>query len=194
MAETDNVFEILEPLNVQERAFVAEYLVDENATQAALRAGYSPSYAKTASQVLLKRPSIIAAIENSRAQRLVRTQIKSDDVLLEMSLLAQSSIEHYVIDDDGEVTLAPGAPAGAMKAIQSIKKRTSVRRDPKSDSVTTTVEVELKLWDKPTPLKLMGRHAGLFPDRMEHTGKGGGPIETVTRVERVIVDPDSKTA
>jgi hypothetical protein len=76
-----------------------------------------------------------------------------------------------------------------MGAVSSIKKKTTVRRVPVTNEVVTTYDVEIKLWDKPNPLKLMGRHVGLFPDKVEHSGPGGGPIETISRVERVIIDP-----
>lgn len=185
-----DLYETLEKLLPREEAFVHEYMVDFNATQAAIRAGYAFKSAAYQGSVLLDRPNIAAAVERAKAQRLTRVQITQDSVLLEMSLLAQSSIDHYIVDDAGNVGLRDGAPEGAMRAIQSVKKRITVKYDPKTEAVTKTYDVELKLWDKPTPLKLMGRHTGLFPDRMEHTGKDGGPIEAVTRIERVIVGED----
>jgi phage terminase small subunit len=156
----------------QER-FVAEYLVDLNATQAAIRAGYS---AKTASQQgarLLGNAKVAAAIAERQAARAERTGITQERVLEELALLAFSDLEHYEVADNGEVTLAPGAPRGAMRALSSIKRRISTDKD---GSVTR--EVELKLWDKPGPLKLAGRHVGLraFMDRLEVTGKDGDPI------------------
>ena len=116
-----------------------------------------------------------------------------DSVLHELSFLALSSIDHYLVDESGEVRLAKGAPEGAMRAIQSIKRRTSVRTD-KDGNECRIHDVEIKLWDKPTPLALMGRHVGLFPSRMEHTGKDGMPVETITRIERVIVNTRSEGA
>lgn len=180
-----DLFDVLEKLEPREERFVHEYVVDLNATQAAIRAGYSPRYNANR---LMEKERITFAIERLKAQRLSRTGVDQDSVLHEMSLLAQSDISHYFVDDDGNLALAEGAPEGAMRAVQSVKKRITSRRD-KDGATTVTRDIELKLWDKPTPLKLMGRHVGLFPDRVEHTGKGGGPIEAVTRIERVIVDP-----
>lgn len=179
-----DLFDVLEPLEPREEVFAHEYVVDLNATQAAARAGYR--FPENGYR-LLERPRIAAAIERIKAQRLSRTGITQDTVLHEMSLLAQSSIDHYLVDDDGNVRLADGAPEGAMRAVQTIKRRVNVRKD-KDGAVTVTRDVEIKLWDKPAPLKLMGRHVGLFPDRIEHTGKDGKPIEMVTKIERVIVD------
>jgi len=181
----------LPPLNPRQKAFVHEYLIDLNGTQAAIRAGYAPGSAKETASEILTYPNVAAAIERGKAQRLSRVNMTADTVLKEMTLLSHSSVDHYYIDDEGQVRLAEGAPDGAMGAIQSIKRRTTVRTEGRGEDahVVKTYDVELRLWDKPTPLKLMGRHVGLFPDRMEHTGKGGGPIETVSRVERVVVDP-----
>lgn len=189
-----DLYDTLEKLTPIEEAFVHEYVVDFNATQACIRAGYSAHSASSQAVKMFNRPNIVAAIERVKAQRLSRVGVTQDTVLHEMSLLAQSNLNHYVIDEDGNVQLAEGAPEGAMRAIQSIKRRVTVKYDPKSEEVTKTYDVELKLWDKPGALRLMGKHTGLFPDRMEHTGKGGGPIEQVTRIERVIVDPPRSAA
>lgn len=176
----------LTPISPRQAAFVSEYLVDLNATQAAIRAGYNPNSAAEQSCALLNK--LKYHIERGKAQRLSRVEFTQDQVLQEMSLLANSSVDHYYVDDEGQVKVVPGAPDGAMRAIQSIKRRCTVRMD-KNEVLTKTYDVEIKLWDKPQPLKLMGRHVGLFPDKVEVTGKNGGPLEIVTRVERVIVDP-----
>ena len=162
-----------ESLNPKQIAFVREYLIDLNATQAAIRAGYSPATAGQSGHEYLNIPKIAEAIAVGKAQRLSRVNMTQDTVLEEMAALAKSSLDDYDIDDRGNVVLAEGAPRNAMAAVQSIKKK--IRHD--KDGVT--YEVELRLWDKPGPLKLMGKHAGVraFSDRVEHTGKDGAPIE-----------------
>ena len=172
------------PLTRREARFVEEYLFDLNGRQAAIRAGFSHTSATVTASRLHARANVAAAIERLKAERAARIEVKQDQVLHEMSLLANSSLEHYIITYDGQVRPAPGAPEGAMRAIQSIKKKTRVDKEG-----NVTYDVEVKLWDKPSPLKLMGRHVGLFPDRVEVTGKNGSPLEMVTRIERVIVDP-----
>lgn len=185
-----DVFSTLdEPLTARQQAFVEEYIIDFNATQAAIRAGYAPASADVQGSQLLAKPHIAAAVERAKAQRLSRTQMTADTVLHEMSLLANSNLSHYIIDDKGNVQLAEGAPEGAMRAIQSIKKKTTQRFNDKTGELVTTYDVELRLWDKPTPLKLMGRHVGIFHDRTEVTGKNGGPIEIIGKIESVIIDP-----
>jgi len=172
------------PLSPRQAAFVQEYIIDLNGTQAAIRAGYSPTSAGETGCELLKYPNVAAALEKAKAQRASRVAVTQDSVLHEMSLLANASVDHYFVDEHGDLKAKPEAPDGAIRAVASIKKTTRIDKD---DNITYTVE--FKLWDKPGSLKLMGRHINLFPDRVEHTGAGGGPIETVSKVERVVVDP-----
>lgn len=174
----------LRPLTPRRAAFVQEYLIDNNGAAAAVRAGFASASASQEAARLLADVNVAAHVARAQAQRASRVGVTQDSVLHEMSMLANSSIEHYEVDFAGNLRPAAGAPDGAMRAVQSVKKTMRIDKD---DNMT--VVVEFKLWDKPSTLKLMGRHIGLFPDRMEHTGKDGGPIETVTRVERTIVDP-----
>ena len=177
------------PLEPKQQRFVEQYIIDLNGSAAAIRAGYAPRSSKEIAYELLTRPHVRAAVERAKLQRAVAVGVTQAMVLDQMAALANSSVAHYVIDDDGQVQLAEGAPSNAMSAIQSIRKKTTQKVD-RNGEVSITYDVELKLWDKPTPLKLMGRHTGLFPDRVEHTGKDGGPIETVTKIERVIINDD----
>ena len=170
-------------LPARTEVFIQEYLVDLNIAKAAVRAGLAPS----TGYVLYKDEFVATRIRTALEQRCVRTKMTQDVVLLEMSLVGLSRVNHYLVDEDGNLQLAPEAPEGAMAAVQSIKRKVTTRTDKEGD-VIRDVNVEIKLWDKNGPLRLMGRHVGLFPDRMEHTGVGGGPIETVTKIEREIID------
>lgn len=187
MADNDAEL-VLEELTPRQKCFVAEYLIDLNATKAAIRAGYNPNSASVTASDMLAKANIAAMVARAMEQRASRVQMTADSVLHEMSLLSHSNIDHYIVDDDGRVVLTEGAPDGAMAAVQSVRRKKTIRED-KDGNCTVTYDVEIKLWDKPTPLKLMGRHTGLFPDRMEHTGKNGGPIETVSEIKRTIVRP-----
>jgi len=161
-------------LTDKQKRFVEEYPKDLNATKSAERAGYS---AKTASRIgpeLLGKTCVKDAIARVLEKRSKKTEITADRVLLETGLLAFSDITHYRLTDDGEIEPTETAPDGAMRAISSVKKRTITTRDG-----DTTYEVEFKLWNKPEPLKLAGRHVGLkgFADRVELTGKDGKAIQ-----------------
>ena len=66
--------------------------------------------------------------------------------------------------------------------MQSVKHRHRVRID-KDGAVVIHYECEIKLWDKPRMLALLGKHVGLFADRVEHVI----PSEPITRIERVFL-------
>jgi phage terminase small subunit len=155
-------------------AFVREFLVDLNGTQAAIRAGYSARSASVQAARLLANAKVAAAIEAGKAARAERTGITQERVLQELAVLAFSDIDHYEIDDNGQVVLAAGAPKTAKRAISSLKKRVTFDAEG-----GITREVELRFWDKPGALKLAGRHVNTpgFWERFEITGKNGDAIE-----------------
>lgn len=161
--------------------FVAEYLTELNATKAAIAAGYSKKTARQQGARLLTVVYIANAVKEAMAARAERTGITQDRVLLELEQLAFSNIDHYIVDDNGRVELREGAPADAIKAISRVKHKKTTKEIPQGKGdplVITEHEVEIALWDKPTTLKLAGRHVGLFPERVEVTGKNGGPFIT----------------
>lgn len=187
----------LKQLTPRQQRFVEEYLCDLNGTQAAIRAGYSPATANEQACDLLARAHIADAVARLKAERLASVNVSAESILRELDALARSNINHYVINDDGQVELAEGAPSNAMAAIQSIRKKTRVEvRDVDGVRTTTTYyDVELKLWDKTGTLKLMGKHAGVKAcfDKLEVTGPGGGPLQ-IEEVRSVVVDPQAVTA
>lgn len=188
MADSTYQETALDLLNPRQRAFVAEYLLDLNATQAAIRAGYSPETAGPGAAQVLNNTKVAEAIAVGKAQRLATVNIKAETILSEIDALARSNVSHYVISDEGQVTLAEGAPRNAMSAVASIKRKTRVDKDG-----SVTYDVELKLWDKPGSLKLMGKHTGIKAcfDRVELTGPDGGPIPIIA-VHSLVFDVQPK--
>jgi phage terminase small subunit len=168
-------------LTARQEKFVEEYLVDLNATQAAIRAGYSAKDADVQGPRLLGNVGISESIAKAKQERAKRTGITSDRVLAELEMLAFSDHTNFLVDDVGAVELADTAPEGAHRSVSSIKHRIHTRDG------EVTREVEIKLWDKPGMLKLAGRHVGLFPDKLELTGKNGAPLlapeQKMTRAE-----------
>ncbi len=82
--------------------FVEEYLVDLNGTQAAIRAGYSPNCAGQQAYENLKKPEIIALIEDLQKARAERTRISQADVVQELRRMAFANIVDYLdFTDEG---------------------------------------------------------------------------------------------
>ena len=75
-------------LTPKQKAFVSEYLIDLNATQAAIRAGYSPKTANEQGARLLANVSIAQTIQKAMQDREQRTEITQDRVLQEYARLA----------------------------------------------------------------------------------------------------------
>jgi phage terminase small subunit len=156
-------------LNAKQERFVAEYIAEPNATQAAKRAGYSEKTAYSIGQRLLKHVEIAARIEAGQAKVIetatAKANITADRVLAELEMLAFSNVDDYVVDDAGNVHLAQGAPDKAKHAISKIKRK--AWSDGSGDG--HTVEVEYGFWNKIEALKLAGRYAGVpgFADKVE---------------------------
>ncbi len=163
-------------LTARQERFVTEYLIDLNATQAAIRAGFSARTAQEQGSRLLSNVMVAESVAKAKAERAAKTGITAERVLLELELLAFSDITHYQHDGKGNVSVTADAPPGALRALQSVKKEISSIGAADGEAVVSTAKVEIKLWDKPGMLKLAGRHVGLFPDKLELTGKDGGPV------------------
>ena len=90
-------------LTAKQQRFVDEYLIDLNATQAAIRAGYSENTAGEMGWENLKKPQIAAAIEAAKAERSEKTRIDANWVLEQAARsYAINAAEH--IDDQGRIT------------------------------------------------------------------------------------------
>mgnify|MGYP001323062844 CR=1 FL=1 len=153
-------------LNPKQLAFAHEYVKDWNATQAAKRAGYSEKTAYSQGFDLLKNPEIqayIGKIINSAANR---AEISVARVLEELALIGMSDLRHYTIDDDGHVSLADGAPESAIRAVSSLKRKVRTRTD-RDGNTEREVDAEIRLWDKPRGLDMIGKYLAMFVERTE---------------------------
>lgn len=166
-------------LTARQLRFVEEYLVTLNATQACIRAGYSERTSESAGPRLLGHVGVARAIADAQQARATRVGITQDRVLAELEEVAFSSIDHYEVNADGNVVLAAGAPRRAMRALQSIKRQMQETQGlPDKDGVVSILrgfEVEIKLWDKPSMLKLAGQHVGILRDG-QHGKKGAEDV------------------
>ena len=143
----------------KQRAFVSEYLIDFNATQAAIRAGYSKKTANVIGPENLAKPCIREQIDNHLSER----QMSADEVLTRLANIAKGSAEDYLtVDEWGHVSLdLPRMKAdGKMNLIKKYK-------------VTKQGGTEIELYDAQGALNSLGKAHGLFVDRskVEQTGE-----------------------
>ena len=142
----------------KQKRFVEEYLIDLNATQAAIRAGYSPATAKEIGCENLTKPNIAAAISQAMAERSKRTGINQDRVLQELARIGFAKITDVV--DPETAKIRPDASDDDLACIQSIKIKPN----------EFGTEREVKLYDKKSALVDLGKHLGLFKDKLELNG------------------------
>ncbi len=160
-------------LGTKRAAFVEEYLIDLNAAQAAVRAGYSPKHGAR----LMADEAVAAALKVAMEERSKRVSLTADAVLAELASLARSNVQHFQIDDFGQLALADGAPEDAFKAVASVKRKVRRIRVKGSDEDITEYECEYRLWDKNTSIGMAMKHLGIAgTDKHEHTGKDGKPL------------------
>ena len=146
----------------KQKRFVEEYLIDLNATQAAIRAGYSPKAAYSIGSENLRKPEIRACIEKAMAERSKRTGINQDRIIIELAKIGLLNPKNLINFD--EATVKEEATEEDLAAISSIR----VKRFPTKDG--EGVEREGKMYDKTKALELLGRHFGMFKDKVEVSG------------------------
>ncbi len=154
-------------LNPRQQRFVAEYLIDLNATQAAIRAGYSAKTAQPASARLLSHVIVEAAIAKGRAKQELRAEVRGDDVIRELVKIGFANMADYVritpsgdpAVDLGNLTRDQFAAVGEI----TIEDFTDSRGEDKRD----VRRVKFKLADKRGALVDLGRHFALFTDKVE---------------------------
>ena len=133
-------------LTDKQAAFVREYLVDLNATQAAIRAGYSERTAYSVGQRLLKKVEIQRAVAAAQAKRARRVEVTQDYVLSNLVEVVERTMQRApVLDRKGE-------------QIKDSKGRNVWCFDAKAANKA---------------LELLGKHLGLFSDRVQTEVSGG---------------------
>lgn len=148
--------------------FCDEYLIDLNATQAAIRAGYSVESAGSIGSELLKKPEIRARIDKAMAERSKRTGINADRVLLELAKVALLNPKNVI--DFATAEVRADATDDDLAAIAGMKVKYVPHKDFDEDGepiIETAIEREVKLQDKLKALELCGRHLGMFKDNPE---------------------------
>jgi len=154
-------------LTAKQKKFIEEYLIDLNATQAAIRAGYSPNTAQEQSSRLLSNVMVKNEIDKAMAERSRRTGISQDRVLRELAKIAFVNPNDVINFSDATVKMTSEEN---LAAIASVK----VKKIPGEYGDAT--EREVKLYDKLRALDLLGRHLGMFKDKIEINGDMGVKI------------------
>ena len=169
-------------LTAKQQRFVDEYLIDLNATQAAIRAGYAPENAGKQGHELLEKTRIANAIAQAMAHRSRRTGITQDRVLRELAKVAFVNAND-VIDPDSATVRADAAEED-LACIQAVKVKTS------ESEMGASSEREIKLYDKMRALEMLGKHLGLFDKRGQDSSNGeeNNLLEAITATGEINTD------
>lgn len=153
----------MDKLTDKQKRFVSEYLIDLNATQAAIRAGYS---AKTAGRIggeNVQKPEIQKAISEAILKQQERTELTADEVIADLR---------------------------EVRNICLGRKKVKIVEVAKFEGVINTSEIEAKMIDPAganRALELLGKHIGMFSDKVDVTSNG----QTVS--SGVLLMPEVKT-
>lgn len=147
--------------------FVEEYLHDLNATQAAIRAGYSQKTAYSQGQRLLKDVEVSAAIAEAKTARSTRTRVDADWLLRRLADEAEADVAD-LYDENGSLRPVQNWPPIWRKGLVAGLDVEEV----KEEGVTVGVIRKLKLSDRVKRLELIGKHVEVqaFKDQVETSG------------------------
>ncbi len=167
----------------KQKRFVEEYLVDLNATQAAIRAEYSEKTASRIGPELLGKTCIAEAIQKALAERAKRTQITADRVLQELAKIGFANMADYMrVGPYGDPILDFSAlTRDQAAALVEVTVEDFV--DGRGEDARDVRRVKFKLADKRAALVDIGKHLGMFVERKEVTGKDGGPIQVADSID-----------
>jgi phage terminase small subunit len=172
-------------LTTKQQRFVEEYLIDLNATQAAIRAGYSKRSAEITGCKLLRVPKVASSIARAMEARSKRTKMDADEAFIEFARVARSDMLNYmsfgakgvVLRDSSELT---EDQARAISEVSETVNAQGVR------------QIKIKLHDKNRALENVAKHLGLFVNRHEFSSRAGNGDPVPGIVVRFAKSPADK--
>lgn len=148
------------PLNLRQARFVEEYLVDLNATQAAIRAGYKAATANKVGPRLLVQVGIAEAIAARQARQLAKSDLSATRILEELRRLALVDIRSF-FHEDGRLKLPHELTAEQGACVSSFE--VLIKNAEAGDGVTDTIH-KFKLWSKDKALENLAKHFALLTE------------------------------
>lgn len=144
-------------LTKKQKLFIDEYLIDLNATQAAIRAGYSAKTACEQGARLLANVKVQGTIAEHMAERSKRTGVNQDRIVRELAKIAFVNLTD-IVDEEGRIR--SNATDEDLSCLESIKYKES------SSDTGDSVEREVKIASKLKALELLGKHVGMWNDKL----------------------------
>ena len=155
-------------LTVKQKRFVDEYLVDFNGTQAAIRAGYATRSAEVTAAKLLRNAKVQAEISRRQQDLQRRTAVSQDRVVKELMRVAFADATNYVQVQPRTIVGADGKEIVIQAVVlTATAELTDEERAAISQIKQGANGIEVKMYDKLRALELLGRHIGMFNDKLE---------------------------
>lgn len=196
MADMAQIEEPRRALTERQTRFVEEYQVDANATQAAIRAGYSPDSAEAEGSRLLRNAGVSREVLKARLARADRLEIEADRVVEALASIAFSDPRELYEERevDGQISCRLREPTEwpehLARAVASVKvKRYPARKKGEEDMET----VEVKFWPKNPALEALAKHlsiAGFTRADLAVTPTGNWPSVLVRNMNVRVGVPD----
>ena len=155
-------------MNDKHKAFASEYVIDYNATQAAIRAGYSEKTAYSQGNRLLKNVDVQALIKELEAKASKRTEVSKDMVIKELARIAFVDPRN-LFDEEGrpkDIRFLDSDTAAALSSVD-IYEEFDYNGDEKELMGYTK---KYKWADKLRALEMLGKHLGMFTDKVHVEG------------------------
>lgn len=149
-------------LTAKKRRFAREFLIDRNATKAAIRAGYSQKTAKAIGCELRKEPEVAALIHELEANLAAKVEVTAERVVRELALIGFANMQDYItIGSDGD----PCVDLSALTREQAaaiMEVTVEDFKDGRGEDARDVRRVKFRLADKRAALVDLGKHLGLF--------------------------------
>jgi phage terminase small subunit len=190
-------------LTAKQQRFCDEYLIDLNATQAAIRAGYSAKNADKIGPELLGKTRVAEYIAERKQDRVARTEITQDRVLRELAIIAFSNAADYanVIEKEAMVDVngvnvpledADGNPI-KYRTVEPVLTEDLTEEQKRALAVIKKGRdgFEVKPYDKVRALELLGKHLGMWTEKVEVTEKADNPFAGLSTEDlKKMIDDD----
>lgn len=147
----------MQKLSPKQERFAREYMLDLNATQAAIRAGYSPKTAYSMGQRLLKNVEVQKAVQSAMDERSKRTEVNADYVLKNLLEIVERCMQRAPVLHKGEQVVDEEG-----NSVWCFDGKNAIRA-----------------------LELLGKHKGMWVEKQELTGANGGPIDNQLTIRLV---------
>jgi len=175
-------------LTDKQEMFCREYLIDLNATQAAIRAGYSDNTARKIGSENLTKPDIAQRIIDLKSSRNERVEVNADYVLRRLVEIDEMDVID-ILKDDGGLKMVHEWPKVWRTTLSGLDILTTVTNF--DETTMENILKKIKWPDKVKNLELLGKHISVnaFKENIDHKSSDGSMTPKPTTIQLLPVEP-----